>query len=73
MEYTHKTYGTGFALKVSPSDRSVDVMHYFFTGTLLGGRSLDGVDWEEVVGKDYDKIQESRSKALIRDMSITKP
>jgi len=46
--YENVTYGRGYALKVTPEDRSADVMHYLITGGLLGGRSLDGVTWTEV-------------------------
>jgi len=50
MKYEHKVYAKGFALKVTPSDRAVDVMHAAITGTGtgLGGRSLDGVELEVV-------------------------
>jgi len=71
MNYTHKTYGTGFAIRVNPSDRGADVLHYIHFGNLLGGRPLDGVEWKEVTGEEYNKIQEGRSKALMRSMRIT--
>ena len=69
MKYTHETYGIGFAVRVTPQDRSVDVLHYLQFGTLMGGSSLDGVEWEEVVGEEYNKVQVSRAKALIRSIS----
>ena len=63
-----KTYGTGFAVKVTPEDRSVDVLHYLTTGGLLGGRSLDGVIWEEVKDEEYNKIAEKNAIALLNSM-----
>lgn len=42
------TYGKRLVLKVEPEDRAADVMHYVITGGLLGGRSLEGVTWEEI-------------------------
>ena len=51
-KYTHKTYGTALAIKVSPSDRAEDVMYYLITGCLRGDRDLDGVTWEEVNKND---------------------
>jgi hypothetical protein len=48
MRYTHKTYNTGFTLHVTPKDREVDALHYVMFGTLLGGRSLEGVVINEV-------------------------
>ena len=47
-KYTHKTVSQGCALKVTPSDRSMDVLHYLITGYLMGKRSLDDVSWEEI-------------------------
>ena len=72
MRYTYKTFGLGFAIRVEPADRGADVLHYLQFGTLLGGRSLDGVEWEEVVGEEYNKIQASRAKALMRSISGVK-
>jgi len=46
--YIHKTYAKGFAINVTPGDRCADVLHYLMFGTFLGGRSLEGVTWEEV-------------------------
>jgi len=47
MKYEQKTYGKGWSITVDPGDRAADVLHYLMFGTLLGGRSLDGVTWEE--------------------------
>lgn len=61
QKYTHKTYSTGYALKVTPPYRSMDVLHYLTTGHLLGDRSLDGVIWEEIKNP-------KATKALARSM-----
>jgi hypothetical protein len=62
-------YGSGFALKVTPEDRSTDVLHYLLTGHLLGGRTLEGVEWEELeVNEEYRKLQKRRAWELARDM-----
>jgi len=63
MKYQQKTYGKGFALKVTPEDRSVDLMHYLTVGSLLGGRSLEGVTWEKV---DINKTSASRLADAMR-------
>ena len=44
----HKTYSSGFSLDVTPKERGVDALHYVMFGTLLGGRSLEGVVINEV-------------------------
>jgi hypothetical protein len=63
-----ETYGKGFALEVTPKDRSADVLHYVLTGNLLGGRSLDGVTWEQVDDSEFNRINEKRSKQLLASM-----
>lgn len=63
----HKTYGMGVAIKVTPEDRSADVMHYLITGHLLGDRSLEGVTWEDIEGEEYNEIQEQRAKVLAQE------
>ena len=68
-EYVHKVYATGFAIKVTPEDRGVDVMHNIITGGLLGGRSLEGVTAEEVEHSDAAKRS---ANAFRRDMQETK-
>lgn len=60
-KYEHKTYGTGFVLKVEPEDRAADVSHYLITGHLLGGRSLYGVVWEKVNDSKYATKELSKS------------
>ena len=72
-EYRQVTYGKGYAIKVTPEDRAVDVMHYLITGGLLGGRSLGGVTWEEAEDEEYEKIQEKRAKMLAASMRKTRP
>ena len=67
-KYETETYGTGFILRVTPQDRSADVMHYLITGHLLGSRSLDGVTWEEVDDEAMQEIQNQRAKELIQDL-----
>lgn len=62
----HKTYGTGFAITVTPPDRADDVLHYLITGTLSGGRSLEGVTWEDCP----DSVVARRDEALA--MSLAK-
>jgi len=64
-KYQHTVYAKGWAIKVNPPERSHEVMHYLMTGGLLGGRSLDGVTWEEV------EPDNSAAKALGRAMEIT--
>lgn len=66
--YEIKTYGTGIAVKVTPKDRSEDVLYYLITGQLMGGRSLDGVTWEEVDNSEYNKLALKRAKALVKSM-----
>jgi len=63
-EYQHVTYGKGFTLRVTPEDRAADVIHFLITGALLGGKSLDGVTWEEV----ENEVAEKRSIQLAKDM-----
>ncbi len=67
MKYEAKIYAKGFTLKVDPSDRGVDVMHYLQFGTLLGGRSLDGVTWEQTDIED-DEFMSKRAKSLAKAM-----
>jgi hypothetical protein len=71
MEYEHKTYSTGWSVKVTPEDRTVDVLHYLTTGGLLGGRSLDGVTWEDA-GEDYGELRKRNAKFLAASMRQTK-
>ena len=61
-------YTQGYSLKVTPSDRSIDVFHHLTTGGLLGGRSLDGVTWEEVNDPELNKLHMNRAEALKRSM-----
>jgi len=63
-KYDAKTYGQGFVLKVDPPDRAGDVIHYLTTGGLMGGRSLDGVTWEQVEDPERVKSAENRAKCL---------
>lgn len=63
-----KTYSNGCTLKVTPEDRTEDVIHFLITGHLLGGRSLDGVAWEQVEGSSIKK----RAEALRRSMAENK-
>lgn len=66
-KYKQVTYGKGFALKVTPKDRGADVMHYLMFGTLLGNRSLEGVEWEEIKTDEPS----ASTKALARSMRET--
>ncbi len=70
MKYEHKVYSQGYALKVTPEDRSMDVMHFLITGHLLGDRSLEGVEWEEVKG-EYPTLRKKRAKVLAASMRKT--
>ena len=45
-----KVYGSEVMIKVTPVDRSEDVLYFLTTGQLLGGRSLKGVTYEYVEG-----------------------
>ena len=67
MKYEAKTYAKGFILKADPEDRTVDVMHYLNFGTLLGGRSLDGVTWDKTDIED-DEFMQKRAKQLAKAM-----
>ncbi len=71
MKYEAKTYSKGFTLKVDPPDRGVDVMHYLQFGTLLGGRSLEGVAWEQADIED-DEFMSKRAKSLAQAMRQAK-
>ena len=71
-KYKKTVYGKGWAIKVTPDDRAADVMHYLITGGLLGGRSLDGVTWEEAEDKDYLRIKKRSAKMLAHFMRKTK-
>ncbi len=66
----HEIYGKGWAVKVIPEDRAIDVQHYLLTGHLLGGRSLDGVQITEIVDKEYEEISKRREKALTHSMKV---
>jgi hypothetical protein len=72
-KYTHVNSGGGFAIKCNPSDRAVDVMHALITGsgTGLGGRSIDGVDYEILSGEDMPKEINAAARALRKCMEIT--
>jgi len=75
MNGTHLTkrrYGVGFSIKVTPEDRSEDVLHYLITGYLLGDRSLEVVTWEEVEDEEYTKLQKKRANQLAKDMELAK-
>lgn len=67
-EYNHVVYRKGFAIDVTPEERSADVMHYLITGGLLGGRSLEGVTWEEVDNPAYKKACERSARMLAKSM-----
>ena len=69
MNYEHKTYGKGRSITVNPGDRAADVLHYLICGTLLGGRSLDGVTWEE--NKEPKEAANNRVKFLTASMRMT--
>jgi len=65
MKYKETVYSEGYALKVVPEDRAIDVLHHLVTGGLLGGRSLDGVTLEEV---EPSEAQKKGAKRLARAM-----
>jgi hypothetical protein len=72
MKHEQKTYGKGWSITVDPSDRAADVLHYLICGTLLGGRSLDGVTWEENKNKELEEVANNRAKFLAASMRATK-
>ena len=72
MKYETVTYGKGWAIEVTPEDRSVDVMHYLLTGHLLCGRSLEGVSWVELDDDHkYVKLQKKRAEQLMKSIKNT--
>jgi len=72
-KYPHVTYASGFAVKVSPSNRGADVIHNMITGHLLGGRSLDGVAVERLDNDPEIKgIMERNARMLRRSMEAVK-
>ncbi len=71
-EYKQVTYGKGWAIRVTPEDRAADVMHHLITGGLLGGRTLDGVTWEEAEGVEYAALRKRRANMLAASMRETK-
>ena len=69
MKYEDKTYGKGWSVKVDPGDRCADVLHYLMFGTLLGGRSLDGVTWTD---EEPSEAARKSAKRLAASMRMTK-
>ena len=70
-KYKHVVFSEGFSIKVTPEDRAVDVMHYLLTGGLLGGKSLEGVTYEEVGDVDHGRLRKKAGDVLRASMRET--